>query len=219
MSNNRYFIPTNASVFLVYLEGVTSYTVTNKLAWKIPEERLGELVSAQEDLRAHIHLATSLPTSANIHQRQATQKNATRLLRAFINQFLRFPPITDTDLIAMGIPPRSTTRTTHFQVTENVAFNITLSAIRELRINFRIQDADHRAKPEGYDGAIIIWGVAETPPLNPEDLTHQIMASRTPFTLYFNEKERGKTVYVALAWQNNRGIRGTWSEYQTAIVP
>jgi len=25
--------------------------------------------------------------------------------------------------------------------------------------------------------------------------------------------------YVALAWQNERGIRGAWSEYKTAIVP
>jgi len=219
MSNSYNFLPNNASMFLAFLEALTAYVVKNKLAWKIPVERIDELLSAQDDLREHIQLATASPTSANIHQRQNTHKNATRLLRVFINQFLRFPPITDTDLIAMGIPPRDTIRTTHFQVTENVAFNITLSAIRELKINFWIQDANHRAKPKGYDGAIIIWGIADKAPLNPEDLTHHIMASRTPFTLFFTEEERGKTVYIALAWQNERGIRGTWSEYQTAVVP
>jgi len=45
------------------------------------------------------------------------------------------------------------------------------------------------------------------------------MASRTPFPLHFEESERGKTVYIALAWQNERGITGQWSEYKTAIIP
>jgi hypothetical protein len=45
------------------------------------------------------------------------------------------------------------------------------------------------------------------------------MASRTPFTLHFDETERGKTVQIALAWQNERGILGQWSEYKAAIVP
>jgi hypothetical protein len=45
------------------------------------------------------------------------------------------------------------------------------------------------------------------------------MASRTPFTLHFEETDRGKTVYVALAWQNERGIRGAWSDIKSAIVP
>jgi hypothetical protein len=45
------------------------------------------------------------------------------------------------------------------------------------------------------------------------------MASRTPHALEFDESERGKTVYIALAWQNERGILGRWSEYKNAIVP
>jgi hypothetical protein len=45
------------------------------------------------------------------------------------------------------------------------------------------------------------------------------MASRTPFILHFEETERGKTVYVSIAWQNERGILGQWSEYKSAIVP
>jgi len=45
------------------------------------------------------------------------------------------------------------------------------------------------------------------------------MASRTPFTLHFEETERGKTVYVALCWQNERGITGAWSEFKSAIIP
>jgi len=31
--------------------------------------------------------------------------------------------------------------------------------------------------------------------------------------------EGGKTVYVASAWQNERGIIGQWSEFKSAVVP
>jgi hypothetical protein len=34
------------------------------------------------------------------------------------------------------------------------------------------------------------------------------MASKTPHTLNFTEEERGKTVYIAAAWQNERGNLG-----------
>jgi hypothetical protein len=34
------------------------------------------------------------------------------------------------------------------------------------------------------------------------------MASKTPHALEFTEEERGKTVYIALAWQNEHGLIG-----------
>ncbi|MDR2731491.1 MAG: hypothetical protein LBB81_11420 [Treponema sp.] len=90
---------------------------------------------------------------------------------------------------------------------------------RELKIDFWIQGAGHKAKPHGYDGAVIIWGIRDTPPETPDQLEHHTMASRTPFTLHFDETERGRTVYVGLAWQNERGILGQWSEYKSAVIP
>jgi len=31
--------------------------------------------------------------------------------------------------------------------------------------------------------------------------------------------ERGRTVYIALSWQNERGLIGQWSEIQSAVIP
>jgi hypothetical protein len=80
--------------------------------------------------------------------------------------------------------------------------------------------AAHRAKPRGYDGAVLIWAVGGTPFTRLEDLRDgNLMASRTPHTLVFTDDQRGKTVSVALAWQNERGIRGEWGEILSTIVP
>jgi len=214
-----HYVPSNAQQFREFMQNLLAYVYKKKTAWNIPTDRYNELSGAFDSFNDFLEAASTSPTPANIHRRQESQAAVTALLRAFVNQFLRFPPITDADRIEMGIPVHDTIRTDHFVVTENVDFVIHLSAIRELVIQFWQQGADHRAKPTGYEGAVIIWGIADAPPENPEELTHHIMASRTPFTLHFDEEERGKTVYVALAWQNERGIRGAWSEYKTAIVP
>ena len=74
-------------------------------------------------------------------------------------------------------------------------------------------------RAHGYDGAVIIWGIRDTPPKHPHELANHTMASRTPHTLTFEEPQRGKTVQIALAWQNERGITGQWSEYKSAVIP
>ena len=53
----------------------------------------------------------------------------------------------------------------------------------------------------------------------PEDLAQHALATRTPYVLQFDETERGKTVYFAAAWQNERGQIGAWSEIEKAFVP
>jgi hypothetical protein len=45
------------------------------------------------------------------------------------------------------------------------------------------------------------------------------MASRTPHTLQFTEEDRGKTVYIALRWQNERGNTGPWSDIKSTVIP
>jgi hypothetical protein len=89
----------------------------------------------------------------------------------------------------------------------------------EVVVNFWIKGATHRAKPSGYDGAVIIWSILEEPPTGTDDLTMHTMASKTPHSLQFREDERGKTVYIAASWQNERGNIGQWSEILSAVIP
>jgi hypothetical protein len=224
MSERRHdYVPSNAAQFKEFMRNiimyVESHTGANKPWTNIPMPRVSELRASYMQFDEAFDLALEARTPANILRRQEAQAATTAVLRAFVNQFLRFPPVTNVDRAEMRIPNHDTIRTDHKVVTEKVDYVIHLSAIRELVIDFWIQGADHKAKPEGYDGAVIIWGVRDTPPDSPDQLDHHLMASRTPFTLHFTETERGKTVQIALCWQNERGFRGEWSEYKSAVVP
>jgi hypothetical protein len=140
-------------------------------------------------------------------------------LRRFINRFLRYEPVTDLDRDYMKIRNPDLIRTPHIDVKEVVEFELKLRNIREILVNFWVKGETHKAKPSGYDGAVIIWDILDEPPTSIHDLTLHTMASRTPHALEFDETERGKTVYIAAAWQNERGLVGNWSEILNAVIP
>jgi hypothetical protein len=70
------------------------------------------------------------------------------------------------------------------------------SQLREFIWNLTLQAADitytdalefyasvREAAKRRIDGAVIIWGIRDTPPYTSDELEHHTMASRTPFTL------------------------------------
>jgi hypothetical protein len=61
--------------------------------------------------------------------------------------------------------------------------------------------------------------VIDTPPTGVAALVNSSFDTRTPFTLEFDDAERGHTVYFCLRWENTRGEKGPWGEIVSAIVP
>jgi hypothetical protein len=214
------YIPRNDEAFDTFYRNIVDYVLDNKARWGHIRQDDADTLEQQFDEWAHIFEKTLVP-----HIPQLTaEKNRVRLaseraLRHFVNRFLRFEPVTDLDRDKMHIPNRDLIRTPHIDVTEVVEFELKLRNIREVLVNFWIKGQTHKAKPAGYDGAVIVWDVLDTPPATVSDLTLHTMASRTPHALEFDETERGRTVYIAASWQNERGLIGQWSEIQNAVIP
>jgi len=219
MSRNDY-VPANATQFNAFLKKIIEYTNGRMHLWTtIPEARLTALKNARIDFDEALQAAVELPTKGKILARREAQAAATKELRGFVNQFLHFDPVTNADRAEMGIPNHDTIRTDHVEVHEHVEFELGVQNVKEVSINFWVKEANNKAKPMGYDGAVIVWDVLDDAPTEPEELGQHAMASRTPHTLTFKEAQRGKHVYVSLAWQNERGNRGPWTPIRGTIVP
>ena len=189
-------------------------------AWRIPEGMLlalRELTVEAEMLQDRAD--SPIGTKGDAGRARLAFRALVAQMRDIRRRVFFMPPLDEADFSDLGLQPPDTIRTPHIDVPEIVDFVIHLSSIRELVIDFWIQGETHRAKPHGYDGAVIIWGIRDTPPAEPHELPNHTMASRTPHTLAFGETERGKTVQIALAWQNERGTIGQYSEYKSAIIP
>jgi hypothetical protein len=226
---SREYIPRNDAEFDHFFKAIIQYVNTKTSgsapAWThIPATAKTALNTAYENWYNAFALTFNPHAPQITREKNRVRLESERALRAFVNQYLRFPPVTDLDRDNMRIPNRDLIRTPHIEVTEVVEFDIRLRNIREVVVNFWIKGADHKAKPNGYDGAVFIWDVSDlqsgdAPPKDINALTLHIMASKTPHAIPFQEEERGRTVYIAAAWQNERGNIGQWSEIQSAVIP
>jgi len=222
MSND--YVPTRDADFDHWLKNLSAFvegkTSGPSPAWGgVPAGEVEALTAAYEDWSLHYGRtlqphAPSLTTAKNDARRRAEA-----VVRLFVRRFLHFPPVTNAERVDMGIPNRDAVRTEHHEVSELLEMTLAVSAIREVRVRVKIKGADHNAKPKGYDGAVLVWMPLDSPPADVGALTRHAMASRATHVLRFEEAERGKTVYVAGAWQNERGNLGAWSEILSAIVP
>ena len=221
MSKTREYVPYNLAQYNAFMDNLTKYVVKNMTKWKtIPTEGFQPVLDAFAAFQdVYLPLAAHPMNAAQRERIREAQAACTAVLRPFVNQWLRFPPVNNADRIEMGIPNHDAVRTDHKVVVEMVDYVVHLRNIRELLVDFWIQGQTHKAKPEGYDGAVIIWGILDSPPRQAIDLDHHAMASRTPFVIHFEEAERGKTVWIAAAWQNERVILGQWSEFKSAVIP
>jgi len=152
-------------------------------------------------------------------EKSRQRKGAEKALRHFVNRFLRYEPVTDADRTNMGIPNHDATRTPRRVVHHMVGFEIDPDKVCVLKARIRIRGTENLAKPNGYQGADIRYGVCDSSPVSIHDLRQNDFATRSIHRFYFNEEDRGKRAYFAMRWQNGSGVRGQWSEIVSAIVP
>jgi hypothetical protein len=154
-----------------------------------------------------------------VAEKNAARKMLEGIIRTLAGFRLKNPIITDAERIALGLHVRDTTPSNIPAPTTRPEIDLDVLDFRRLKVTFHDQGSDSKAKPYGVNGAVIIYAVLDTPPADHSALTRSVLATRTPHILEFTEEERGKTVYVAICWQNEKGEKGPWSEIESAIVP
>lgn len=186
--------------------------------WQVTPAEITELEDIAETAQDRLNALVS-GSATDVARAREAFRDLVRYMRWLHSRKFFTPPMEDSDYTRLGLRPPDHIRTEHTVVNELVEFELGLRGIREIVVNFWIKGAAHKAKPAGYDGAVLVWDTLDAPPERPTDLAEHTMASRTPHILEFDEADRGKTVYIALCWQNERGIRGPWTEMQSAVVP
>jgi hypothetical protein len=130
------------------------------------------------------------------------------------------PEVADNDLIAMGLPRRSSGKLTPAPDPATVPeATVQTPSPAVIVIHFRDRNSKSKGKPAGIHGAEIVWAILDDMPEDWSALTNSTFNTHTPLTLAFAGTERGKRLYFALRWENTRGVRGNWSEIYDAVIP
>jgi hypothetical protein len=224
MAHTRDYIPSKDADFDKFFKFMNQY-VAKKCTGQTPEwnhipEAARTLMSDGYIAWYTAYTATTGPhTPVDTEAKNDAKKAAVKVIRPFVNQYLRYPPVTDEDRTAMGIPNHDTTRTPIGAPRTKPVFTTEVKTIRSITVPFQEEGVKSRAIPYGYNGAVVSWSVSDTPVTDPKNLTRSELATRGPHVLHFEEEDRGKTVYLALQWQNEKGEKGDFTAIQTAIVP
>lgn len=217
----EYYIPQKEADFVEWSGNLIAVSKAHLAELGLPGDRLTELETAQARLKAlHETCQTPAHTSLDIQEKNELKTAFLDKLKRFVRFHLQNnEKMTDTLRRAVGIPIHDT-KPTHHPLPDTHPV-ITISSKNPFELILHIQDSGSgkRAKPEHTAGAVLFWGVSETPITNPEDLKGSLLVSRTPHIMGFSPVERGKILYMAGRWQNGVGEKGPWSEVVSAVIP
>jgi hypothetical protein len=217
------FIPRKDADFLKWTNNFMKYLGQSLRRFGFPEDIYTELTEQHEDFVQKLEAAeepatrTKLTVQAKKSARAILEKN----MRSSIREYLSYSHlVTDEDRDGLGIPIHKTSRTPAPVATTYPDFDVDSGTIRRLTVDFYDQHSKKsKAKPAGQHGAEIRWAILDAAPQSIGELTNSGFDTRTPFTLEFDENQRGKTVYFCLCWENTRGEKGPWGEIVSAIIP
>jgi hypothetical protein len=217
---NADFIPRKDEEFKRWVVNFLKQLLTMLSKIGFPNSEYQLLVSLNSDFDAKLTLAREpvTRTPVAVILKDDARRILEKTIRHDIKEFLNYNrALTGSDREALGLTVYKTERTPAQVAVGHPSFNIDSSVIRYIVINFF--DREGHGKPEGQIGAEIRWAIRDTPPGTIADLTHSTLAVRSPFTLTFDESERGKRIYIVLCWENTRGKKGPWSAISSAVIP
>ena len=220
--STSYFIPRSDAEFDLWVKVFIACLVTNGARLNLPAEVITELQALLAIWEAKFAVAENpaTATKAATREKNEAREALETKVRAVNREYLMYNHLlTDADRENMGLPIHKTTHTPVPAPTTIPEFTVDTSVIRNLKINFRDAGSSSKAKPDGVHGAEIRWNIQDAMPASIDELGHSSFDTHTPFTLAFDENQRGKSVYFCLRWENAKGDKGPWSEIVKAIIP
>ena len=125
----------------------------------------------------------------------------------------------DEDRLRYGIHPADGTHTPDTEPASFPEAEGETSIPRQVTVHYWDSITKKRGKSHGIHGAEVRWAVLDHPPSSIDELIHSDFDTASPFTLKFDEADRGKRVYFCLRWESNTNLKGPWGEIYSAIIP
>ncbi|MDR1563039.1 MAG: hypothetical protein LBS54_08200 [Dysgonamonadaceae bacterium] len=220
-SKKPYYLPYKHTLLLAWGRNFINKLAPNIVTWGVPEDEFDDL-KVKGDLFDAAQMKAEHPNAGKTDRfdRNVKAKAFKNAARDLVNAYLRNnKKLTDQDRMDLGIPIPDKTRTKIDVPNSHPVIKLRLVDSGVIRADFKDQYSESKAKPYGTNGAMFIFAVLDTSPVDHSELQENVFVTRTPYKFEFEDKFRNHTLYVAAAWQNEKGKRGRWSDIQSIIIP
>jgi hypothetical protein len=216
------YLPSNVLKLQSLVHVVREHAVANQTRWDISASAIAALDAPIKNFDDALAVSENpeTRTSAAIRKRDEARDALEYVLRPFIQgRIYNNRNVTDDDILAMGLPVHDRKPTQHPDREDTPEFFFSSKAPAVLDIGFRAKNTKARGKPKDAHGVEFRMLISDTPPKDWSELTRSEFATRSPLRVTFTGDERGKRIYIAARWENNRGGKGPWSEILDTIIP
>ena len=193
-------------------------------AWGVPEavtQGFTTLTTQADGVLAAARNETTRTPVVNAHCREIFG-NLEDNMRDIKRRYFLVPPLTEADLIALGLKPHDTIHTPSGPPTAHVAVETYLVGRHELGVRIvYIDGSPDDPANKGYRVYYRVVAPGEAPPENPE------IPGAFPLSFYTKRRkdvvvlgygDSGKTAYFAVQIEND-GKKGPWGPIVSAIIP
>jgi hypothetical protein len=195
---------------------------TKGSGWGVPDGTTAALTTLADAAQAALTEAQteSSRTPVATAKCKAAFDAMTDKMRDIKRRCFLVPPLTEADLISLGLKLGDSTSTPTGTPAAQVMVEIFLRGRRELGFKIVYVSGDPHDRANG--GFRIWYGIAaagEPPPAAPEDLRKSFFTRRKKDFIEFDYADSGKTVYIAVQIESPGGKQGTWGPMISAVIP
>jgi hypothetical protein len=189
--------------------------------WGIPGVALTELTEVKDAAVEALALVKDKSTRTPVTV--ARCKAAFVALKAFMRDFKRrffiCPPLTNEDVVALGLKPHDVHPTPSGKPTAHATVEVSLAGQNQLGLRFVYVSGDpNDPANKSFRVAYLVVGPGEAPPTDPEQLIHSFSTQRKKELMEFPFADSGKRVFICVRLENGREVGG-WGPMVSAIIP
>lgn len=190
--------------------------------WGLTVAEAASIAGAAAAFQNALTIATqsSTRTAPAIVRKNDARTALLQTVRYYAQTIKRNPGISDKAKVALGL--HIDALSPHAVPAPAGAPQLFVTPAAPLQHTLRFTDSDsphRRAKPFGAKGLLVFISIGDAPPLSPEQASFHGMATRSPYTIFFESENRGKTACYYARWMSATGLMGPWSTCATLLIP
>ena len=194
-------------------------TISDRLV--VPADTMGTLTQKTGAFETLFQTPQSARTPAMNAQMRTARKELETAMRDVKRRYFFSPPLTDSDIVSLGLKPKDSTPTPVGDPVGLVTATVKYPNEGALELNIKHVAGTPFDKRANYGVKVRcgVYSMEEPSPNNVNMLTDSRFTRRKKELFTFEKQDRKKIAYFCLRYESARGRAGQWSSIISAVIP
>jgi hypothetical protein len=216
------WMPTSRSALLAMAQDwLPQIKSRGKRDWRMDDEEIAAFEDAVTSAENENTRPKSQRTTTTNARLQMAFDNLTAVMRDTKKRFFHTPPLTQDEIISLGLKPKDTKPTPVGKPKGKAAVSITYTASGALQVNIKpIGEAVQNSKANyGFRIYYGFFKTSDLPPSSGKDLRESKFSRQKKILFSFEPEYKGQLVYFCVRYENSKGEAGDWGDLSAALIP